>query len=564
MVWVDGFRLGNTTSSAFDQSKYFEVSSVAQKSRSSSSFLNFGIALNFFFINPPFFFIHVSCRCYPYFCASFCKNYRKLSVSPRLSPNCISRLNERMLFIISSTAVSIMIVFGGVYLPHMARSTSQFVCQQCGFSTAKWVGKCPNCGVWNSMVETPLRKSYAGQAGRGKSLLKAELVGLATIKKEDHGRRTSTKIAELDRVLGGGIVPGMAILLAGEPGIGKSTLLLQIADKVSNVSNGNKASDAKIIYVAGEESATQIAGRAARLGVESLNIQVMEETDVDSVVSSVPTDAALVIVDSIQTLTTSDLTGTAGSVGQVRECANRLTSFAKANGVPMFIVGHVTKEGAIAGPRVLEHMVDTVLWFEGERRELLRIVRAIKNRFGSTDEVGIFLMGERGLEEVANPSNIFLGQAGKVSGSVITVVMEGTRPILVEVQALVSPTKLAMPRRSATGVDSRRLELIIAVLGRRVGIPLWDYDVFVNVAGGIRIEEPASDLAVSLAIASAFHDKPVSEGSFAVGEVGLLGEVREVTHLERRIKEAKRLGFNTPITAKEGSLLAPLVWKYFS
>lgn len=413
-------------------------------------------------------------------------------------------------------------------------------------------------------------RSRAGSAVRSSRAGKAELVGLTSIKKEEHGKRTSTKIAELDRVLGGGIVPGMVTLLAGEPGIGKSTLLLQLAD---NFASGS------IIYVAGEESATQIAGRASRLGVKNPNIQVLEETDVDQIIGQIGqisriSQIDLVIVDSIQTLTTSDLTGTAGSVGQVRECANRLTSFAKAHDVPMFIVGHVTKEGTIAGPRVLEHMVDTVLWFEGDRSPStpLRIVRAVKNRFGPTDEVGIFSMEEKGLLEVANPSTLFIGShsaegsAGRSrpSGSVITVVVEGTRPILVEVQALVSPTKLAMPRRSATGVDLRRLELIIAVLGRRVGIPLWDFDIFVNIAGGIKIEEPASDLAVSLAIASAFYDRPMKEGAFAVGEVGLLGEVREVTQLERRVKEARRLGFNIPITAKEGNLLAPLVRKYFS
>ncbi|OGY08546.1 MAG: DNA repair protein RadA [Candidatus Blackburnbacteria bacterium RIFCSPHIGHO2_01_FULL_44_64] len=436
----------------------------------------------------------------------------------------------------------------------MPRSTSQYVCQQCGFSTPKWVGKCPNCGIWNSMVETPLRsKSYAGQAGRRKGLVKAELVGLTSIKKEDHGRRTTTKIAELDRVLGGGIVPGMSILLAGEPGIGKSTLLLQLADNIAGT----------VVYVSGEESATQIAGRAARLGVKNAKILVLEETDADSVIASIPKDAELVIVDSVQTLTTRDLTGTAGSVGQVRECANRLTSFAKANSVPMFIVGHVTKEGTIAGPRVLEHMVDTVLWFEGERRELLRVVRAIKNRFGPTDEVGIFSMGERGLEEVSNPSQLFIGQAGKVSGSVITVVLEGTRPMLVEIQALVSPTKLSLPRRSGTGVDARRLELIIAVLGRRVGIPLWDYDVFVNVAGGITVSEPAADLAIALAIASAFHDKPVGTGIVAIGEVGLLGEIRESSQLERRLKEARRLGFTSSLTSKQELTLSALVRKAF-
>lgn len=423
----------------------------------------------------------------------------------------------------------------------------------------------------------------------------AKLVQLTSIKKETYGARVSTGIGELDRVLGGGIVPGMVTLVAGEPGIGKSTLLLQLANNVavgpaaeqpqthptkgpSPVSGAPRsASPTRVIYVAGEESATQIAGRASRLGIANPDIQILEETDVDTIIETVNGDEwrvkranqspitnhpSLLIVDSIQTLTTGDLTGIAGAVGQVRECAGRLAAWAKRSGVPMFIVGHVTKEGTIAGPRVLEHMVDTVVWFEGERREQLRVVRAIKNRFGPTDEVGIFSMGESGLKEVDNPSNLFLGQAGRVSGSVVTVILEGTRPMMVEVQALVAPTKLAFPRRISSGVDQRRLELIIAVLGRRVGIPLWDYDIYVNVAGGIKIEEPGAGLAIALSIASAFKDKPLKEGSFAVGEVGLLGEIREVAQTERRIKEAKRLGFNSPITSKEASTVSEAVSRF--
>ncbi|OGY08557.1 MAG: DNA repair protein RadA [Candidatus Blackburnbacteria bacterium RIFCSPHIGHO2_01_FULL_43_15b] len=464
----------------------------------------------------------------------------------------------------------------------MPKSTSQYVCQNCGFVTPKWVGKCPSCGTWNSMVETVIstRTKRTVRSAQGR---KAELVQLTSIKKETHGQRTSTKITELDRVLGGGIVSGMVTLVAGEPGIGKSTLLLQLASNVE----GN------VVYVAGEESATQIANRAARLGIANPNIQILEETDVDQIIETVSSDVwrvmgalekknshtspithhpSLLIIDSIQTLTTTDLTGIAGAVGQVRESAGRLTAWAKRNSVPMFIVGHVTKEGTIAGPRVLEHMVDTVIWFEGERREQLRIVRAMKNRFGPTDEVGIFSMEESGLKEVDNPSNLFLGplstqgSAGqsRPSGSVITAIMEGTRPMLVEIQALVAPTKLAFPRRTSSGIDQRRLELIIAVLGRRVGIPLWDYDIYVNVAGGLKIEEPGADLAVALAIASAFKDKPLRVGTFAVGEVGLLGEIREVAQTERRTKEAKRLGFSTPITAKDSSTLSQAVGKYLA
>lgn len=408
-----------------------------------------------------------------------------------------------------------------------------------------------------TIIEQSRSKSKSKMGGNS-----AKPVRISEVKREDYQKRILTGIGELDRVLGGGIVSGMVTLVAGEPGIGKSTLLLQLADKTKHTSN--------VCYIAGEESASQIANRAARLGIKGGNIVVLEETDVDAVleqalkVGKVPVDTSLIIVDSIQTMTTGDLTGSAGSVGQVRECTQRLAGFAKKTGIPVFIVGHVTKEGAIAGPRVLEHIVDTVIWFEGERSGQLRMIKAVKNRFGATDEVGVFAMEEKGLFQVTNPSKFFLGESGKVPGSAVTAVLEGTRPMLVEIQALVVPTKLAFPKRSGVGVDPRRLEIIIAVLTRKVGLPLWDYDIFVNVTGGIRVTEPAADLAIALAVASAFHNKPLLPHSVAIGEVGLLGEIREVPGREKRGKEAKRIGFTGTITNKEARTVAEAIRRYIS
>lgn len=428
---------------------------------------------------------------------------------------------------------------------------AMFICQQCGEDFPKWFGQCPSCRAWNSLVEAPDQlkfKSKSRTVGVG-----ATPVRLSSIKKADHSKRISTDISELDRVLGGGVLAGMAVLVAGEPGIGKSTLLLQVAGNFENV-----------IYVAGEESASQLAVRANRLGIKTSSIDVLEETNVDEVIGQISKTSpiGLIIVDSIQSMTTFDLSGGAGSIGQVRECAFRLVNFAKRAGIPLFLVGQINKEGAIAGPRVLEHMVDTVLWFEGDRREFLRVIRCIKNRFGGTDEVGVFSMEERGLAEVSDPSKVFLEEGGRVPGSAVTVVLEGTRPILVEVQALVVPTKMVMPRRVASGIDSRRLEIIIAVLTRHAGVSLWDHDVFVNVAGGIAVSEPAADLAIALSISSSFYDKPVSTKSVAIGEIGLLGEVREAMGQERRLKEARRLGFKNAITSKEAVTLSQAVKKY--
>jgi len=352
--------------------------------------------------------------------------------------------------------------------------------------------------------------------------------------------RISTKISELDRVLGGGLVPGQVVLIAGEPGIGKSTLLLQLADKIGNT-----------LYISGEESVGQIKVRADRLGIKSKTLRFLEETDVDAAVTSFDSEK-LAVVDSIQTMATQDLSGLAGSIGQVRECAFRLLRIAKEKNIPLFMVGHVTKEGTVAGPAVLAHIVDTLLWFEGDKSLTLRLLRAVKNRFGPTDEVGIFEMEDKGLLPVTNIEKIFLSKGNTyVSGSVITSILQGTRPLLVEIQALVVSSKLPFPKRVAQGVDVRRLELLLAVLIRRCGLPLYEYDVFVNVAGGIKVTEPASDLAICLAIASSFFDKPLPKGSLALGEVGLLGEIREVVAQDKRVKEARRLGLVRPITQRE-------------
>lgn len=384
-------------------------------------------------------------------------------------------------------------------------------------------------------------------SGKGKQVKSATPIALTSISSKNLGR-TPTKSSELDRVLGGGIVPGQVILIAGEPGIGKSTLLLQLANRLSTA--GSRSS---VLYVSGEESAYQIAIRAQRLGIKNKGIQILEETDIDSIVDSLGTISSplsALIIDSIQTMSTSDLTGLAGSVGQVRECTFRLVRQAKQKSIPIFIVGHVTKEGTVAGPAVLAHIVDTVLWFEGDKTQELRLLRAVKNRFGPTDEVGIFEMTDKGLTSLTNADRIFLTQGAKgVSGSVISSTLQGTRPMLVEIQSLTTPIKSAFPKRIAQGIDPRRLELLIAILIKRVGLPLYDFDVFVNVTGGIRLEENACDLAVALSIASSFYDKPLPKTTVAVGELGLLGEIREVVAQEKRIKEAKRLGFTFPIAS---------------
>jgi len=434
----------------------------------------------------------------------------------------------------------------------MTRFHSQYVCQQCGYSQVGWAGKCPNCDTWGSLVETVTesnKTSSKGSSSKGHTIKLTPLSSIALNKL----KRTETKIPEFDRVLGGGLVPGQVILLAGEPGIGKSTLLLQLADSLGN-----------FIYVSGEESAQQIKIRAKRLGIKK-DIKLIEETSLENILATI-SDAPRpggIIIDSIQTMQTDNLSGLAGSVGQVRECSFRYLKYAKENNIPIFLVGHVTKEGTVAGPAVLAHIVDTVLWFEGDKATPLRILRAVKNRFGPTDEVGIFEMQEKGLISLINAEKIFLSKNRKIiPGSVVSSIMQGSRPILVEIESLVVPTKMAFPKKIAQGIDSKRLELLLAVLIRRSSLPLYDYDCFINVAGGIKVTEPASDLAVCLSIASAFLDKPLPKGTVAIGEIGLSGEIREVVAQDKRVKEAKRQGFNNPITSHEVKYLSEAIKKY--
>lgn len=436
----------------------------------------------------------------------------------------------------------------------MVKAHSHYVCQQCGYSQVSWSGKCPECGSWGSLVETAVSEKSIVKGQRSKVEV-SKPISLSSIPSKSTSR-ISTKISELDRVMGGGLVPGQVILIAGEPGIGKSTLLLQLADKLGDT-----------LYVCGEESVNQIAIRAARLGIKNRTIQLIEDTNVDSVVDTIYSlkekTLKVVAVDSIQTVTTDDLSGLAGSVGQVRESAFRLLRAAKEKNIPLFLVGHVTKEGTVAGPAVLTHIVDTVLWFEGDKSLTLRLLRSVKNRFGPTDEVGIFEMEDKGLMPVSSYEKIFLSKSPKaVPGSVITSALQGTRPLLVEIQALVVTSRLPFPKRVAQGVDSKRLELLLAVLIRRCGLPLYEFDVFVNVAGGIKVTEPASDLAICLAIASSYFDKVLPKGALALGEVGLLGEIREVVAEDKRIKEGRRLGQDFPISQKQVRFVSEAIKRY--
>jgi DNA repair protein RadA/Sms len=423
----------------------------------------------------------------------------------------------------------------------MARTLTKFVCQQCGGETPKWLGKCPNCGEWNSLVETVVPTTK-----KGFLLQTSETVlpqKLSQIKTSDLPRIKSS-LEELDRVLGGGIVPGSVILVAGEPGIGKSTLMLELGEKVGG------------FYVSGEESLHQIKIRAERLKIKGEQLLFFSETDVDVIIETVKNfkkkEDKILIVDSIQTLTTQDLNSSAGSIGQVRECSSKLLKMAKSSNLAVFLIGHVTKEGALAGPKILEHMVDTVLSLEGEKFGSFRLLRTAKNRFGATDEVGVFEMTDKGMTGIENPSQIFLSQRQKgVPGSVVVATMEGTRPVLVEIQALVTSTQLALPRRVASGVDYNRLQLIIAILAKKLGLPLGGFDIFLNVAGGLKIEEPAADLGIALAIFSSFRNLIINPKMIVFGELGLLGEVRPVSQNNQRVKEAKRLGFTQIISPEK-------------
>lgn len=426
----------------------------------------------------------------------------------------------------------------------MKRKTS-YICSECGYKSPKWLGKCPGCGNWNSLIETPedTPVSSSSHPVAAKSLVnKPQPINKV---KYENGSRFSTGMRELDRVLGGGVVKGELILVGGDPGIGKSTLLLQICE------NAGKTN--KILYVSGEESASQIKIRAERLGVHTYNLLLMSETDVETILSAITdTRPDIVIIDSIQTMHIESIASASGSVPQVRETTNALMRIAKSMSISMFIVGHVTKDGSLAGPRVLEHMVDCVLYFEGDRQLSFRILRAVKNRFGSTNEIGVFEMCDKGLEEVENPSKALLeGRPENISGSAIICAMEGSRGILAEIQALVTPTGFGNPRRMSAGIDMNRVLLLIAVLEKRARMNLSNSDVYINVAGGLKIDETAADLGICAAIAASQSDTVLPSDMIFIGEVGLGGELRSVSQLEKRLTEAANLGFKTVIAPKQ-------------
>jgi len=423
----------------------------------------------------------------------------------------------------------------------MAKVKTKFVCQNCGYETPKWLGKCPGCSEWNTFVEEieevkGNRRITFNHRGNGDTgYLKPSPITIIESKEEP---RILTDSKELNRVLGGGIVNGSLVLIGGDPGIGKSTLLLQISEQLATKGK-------RVLYVSGEESLKQIKLRADRLGIKADTLFVYAETDLSIIEQTIQhLKPDFTVIDSIQTVYHPDITSAPGSVSQVRESTSELMRLAKVNGIPIFIVGHVTKEGAIAGPRLLEHMVDTVLYFEGERHNTFRILRAVKNRFGSTNEIGIFEMKESGLMEVDNPSEIFLEERSPgASGSTVVAAMEGTRPILVEIQALVTPTTFGNPRRMATGINHHRVTLLMAVLEKRVGFFLQNQDAYLKAAGGVKLDEPAIDLAIAVSIASSFKDEPTKPTDCFIGEVGLTGEIRRVSRIDQRVNEAEKLGF---------------------
>lgn len=422
----------------------------------------------------------------------------------------------------------------------MSKSKTFFQCQTCGYASPKWLGRCPDCGSWNSMAEEKAvsgRRHVAALNSPGK----VEPVSLCSIEGTLENR-TLTGIKEFDRILGGGIVPGSVILVGGDPGIGKSTLLLQAFAGLSQKTG-------KMLYVSGEESPRQIKMRADRLSVSADNIVLLPETSIEGILdAAIKISPDAMVVDSIQTVFTQELSSAPGSVGQVRECAAKLMMFAKRSNIPVFIVGHVTKEGTIAGPRVLEHIVDTVLYFEGDRGHSYRIMRTIKNRFGSTNEIGIFEMSDSGLREVDNPSELFLsGRPRNVSGSTVVASLEGTRPLMVEIQALVSRTNFGIPRRTSIGVDFNRVNLLVAILEKRAGMHLGGMDIFINIVGGLKIGEPAVDLGIIATIASSAREVPIDPKSFVFGEVGLSGEIRAVAQANARLKEASKIGFERAV-----------------
>ncbi|MDD4939149.1 MAG: DNA repair protein RadA [Candidatus Omnitrophica bacterium] len=424
------------------------------------------------------------------------------------------------------------------------KTKTVFSCQNCGYQSPKWLGRCPDCGSWNSFVE----EDYAAPAAKSKerkALYKEEPVLLkdVVIKEEN---RLKTGIGELDRVLGGGIVEGCVVLIGGDPGVGKSTVCLQVSNQLSG--HGNT-----VLYVSGEESVAQTKMRAKRLGAgKDERLYIVNQTDLSFIIEHIKKlKPAVVIIDSIQVIFEPTISSSPGSVSQVRECAGILTQLAKTTGTSIFIIGHVTKEGTIAGPRVLEHIVDTVLYFEGERFSIYRILRAVKNRFGSTNEIGVFEMASSGLREVKNPSEIFLSEKPRdISGSVVVSILEGSRPLLVEVQSLVSKSAFGYARRRTQGFDFNRLSLLVAVLEKRIGLSLGAEDIFINAAGGIKIEDPAADLGVAVAVASAFREQVVLGDSLFLGEVGLAGEIRSISQLALRVNEAAKLGFKHCVVPK--------------
>lgn len=427
------------------------------------------------------------------------------------------------------------------------KKATVFFCQNCGYESAKWMGQCPACKQWNTLVEETVNVTGSGIGGSTKSTGKREQIkpvelGSIDMKEED---RVTTGLAELDRVLGGGILPGSLTLVGGDPGIGKSTLLLQVCRNLANTGH-------KVLYISGEESLKQIKLRANRIGEFKENMLLLCETNLDIIEEAIKrVNPEIVIIDSIQTMYQDEVSAAPGSVSQVREATNIFLQLAKGLGISIFIVGHVTKEGTVAGPRVLEHMVDTVLYFEGDRHASYRILRGVKNRFGSTNEIGVFEMRKEGLVEVENPSEFMLnGKPVGASGSVVVCSIEGTRPILIEIQALVCRTNFGIPRRQTTGTDFNRVNLLMAVLEKRLGLQIGDCDAYVNIAGGMKVNEPAIDLGLIMAIVSSYKNRPIDEKTLVFGEVGLSGEVRAVSMAEQRVLEARKLGFETVILPK--------------
>lgn len=426
----------------------------------------------------------------------------------------------------------------------MAKLKQVYVCSNCGYESSKWNGKCPNCGEWNTFEETTAAVITAGKASKGAVNISANIKAIGDIDGSYDEVRYSTGLSELDRVLGGGLVKGSLVLLGGEPGIGKSTILLQICKTLCL----NKS----VLYVSGEESMRQIKMRAERLGVLSENLYLLSHTDAEAICEAVKSQKPdIVIIDSIQTMNISAISSSQGSITQVRECTNLFMHTAKSEEIPFFIVGHVNKDGAIAGPKVMEHIVDAVLYFEGQRNMSYRILRAVKNRYGSTNEIGVFEMSDKGLLEVENPSMMLLsGRPVDVSGCCVACVMEGSRPIMAEVQALVAKSGFSSPRRTSTGFDYNRMSIIIAVLEKRLGFYFGNLDVFMNIVGGLRLDEPAADLSIALALYSSLTDKVIPDKVIAMGEIGLGGELRSISHITQRLSEIERLGFEKCIVPK--------------